>query len=74
MHKWWGSKVDPLLIDMSAPYNSRALLDACRPYERLATFPRVAEASPQRVRETLARWQSVFSDPRLPLPDVSHAR
>jgi UbiD family decarboxylase len=74
MHKSWGSKVDPLLIDMSAPYNSRALLDACRPYERLATFPRVAEASPQRVRETLARWQSVFSDPRFPLPDVSHAR
>jgi 3-polyprenyl-4-hydroxybenzoate decarboxylase len=74
MHKSWGSKVDPLLTDMSAPYNSRALLDACRPFERLATFPRVAEVSPQLVRQTVAKWHDVFSDPRFPLPDVSVRR
>jgi 4-hydroxy-3-polyprenylbenzoate decarboxylase len=71
MHKSWGSKVDPLLTDVSAPYNSRALLDACRPFERLAVFPRVAEASPQLLRETVAKWHDVFSDPRFPLPDVA---
>jgi UbiD family decarboxylase len=74
MHKSWGSKVDPLLTDMSAPYNSRALLDACRPFERLASFPRVAEVSPQLVRETVAKWHDVFSDPRFPLPDVAVRR
>jgi 4-hydroxy-3-polyprenylbenzoate decarboxylase len=69
MRKTWGSRVDPLLHDPSAPYNSRAILDACRPFEKITTFPRVAEASPQLVRDTVAKWQSVFSDPRFPLPD-----
>ncbi len=71
MRKSWGSKVDPLLDDPSVPYNSRALLDACRPFEKLARFPRVAQASPSRVREAVAKWQSVFSDPRFPLPETA---
>jgi 4-hydroxy-3-polyprenylbenzoate decarboxylase len=68
MRKSWGSKVDPLLTNPAAPYNSRALLDACRPFERLASFPHVAEASPSLVRETLARWHDLFADARFPLP------
>jgi 4-hydroxy-3-polyprenylbenzoate decarboxylase len=69
MRKSWGSRVDPLLTDPSAPYNTRALVDACRPYERLETFPRVAQASPRLVRETVAKWKAVFSDARFALPD-----
>jgi len=68
MRKSWGSKLDPLLTNPAAPYNSRALLDACRPFERLDSFPHVAEASPSLVRETLARWRELFVDPRFPLP------
>jgi UbiD family decarboxylase len=68
MRKSWGSKVDPLLTNPAAPYNSRALLDACRPFDRLDSFPQVAEAGPVLVRETLARWREVFADPRFPLP------
>ena len=68
MRKSWGSKVDPLLTDSAAPYNSRALLDACRPFDRLESFPQVAEASPRLVHETLSRWRELFSDPRFPLP------
>ena len=68
MHKSWGSKLDPLLTNPAAPYNSRALLDACRPFDRLESFPHVAEASPSLIRETLGRWQQVFADPRFPLP------
>jgi UbiD family decarboxylase len=69
MRKSWGSRVDPLVTDSTVPYNTRALLDACRPYERLATFPPVAQANPRLVRETVAKWRDVFSDPRFPLPD-----
>jgi UbiD family decarboxylase len=69
MRKSWGSRVDPLVTDSTVPYNTRALLDACRPYERLATFPPVAQASPRLVRETVAKWRDVFSDSRFPLPD-----
>jgi UbiD family decarboxylase len=69
MRKSWGSKVDPLLADPSVPYNSRALIDACRPFEKLDTFPRVAQASPRLVRETVAKWKALFADPRFALPD-----
>src|SRR5437588_12179702 len=61
MRKSWGSKVDPLVTDPSVPYISRALLDACRPFERFASFPRVAQASPKLGREPVAKWQAVFS-------------
>ena len=46
MRKSWGSKVDPLLEDPRRPYNTRALIDACRPFEKLDTFPRVAQSTP----------------------------
>ena len=69
MRKSWGSRVDPLLEDPTAPYNSRALIDACRPFEKLETFPRVAQSSPAHVRETVAKWKELFADPRFPLPD-----
>ena len=69
MRKSWGSKVDPLLVNPSVPYNSRALIDACRPFERLETFPRVAQSSPARVRATVAKWRNLFDDARFPLPE-----
>jgi 4-hydroxy-3-polyprenylbenzoate decarboxylase len=69
MRKSWGSKVDPLLADPTVPYNSRALIDACRPFEKFDTFPRVAQASPKLVRETVSKWKTLFADPRFPLPE-----
>jgi 4-hydroxy-3-polyprenylbenzoate decarboxylase len=69
MRKSWGSRVDPLLDNPAAPYNTRALIDACRPFEKLDTFPRVAQASPGLVRETVAKWKELFADPRFPLPE-----
>jgi 3-polyprenyl-4-hydroxybenzoate decarboxylase len=71
MRKSWGSKVDPLVTDPTAPLMSRALIDACRPFARLSSFLRVAEASPRRVRETVAKWRELFSDPRFPLPTTA---
>jgi 4-hydroxy-3-polyprenylbenzoate decarboxylase len=69
MRKSWGSKVDPLLDNPAVPYNSRALIDACRPFERLASFPRVAQVSPSTFRKTVAKWKDLFDDPRFPLPE-----
>ena len=71
MRKSWGSKVDPLLDDPTVPYMSRALIDACRPYEKLATFPKVAQSSPAQIRATVAKWKELFSDPRFPLPEAA---
>ena len=72
MRKTWGSRVDPLLTDPKRPYNTRAIIDACRPYERIEDFPRVARASPAFLRRVYDRWRDeVFSDPRFPLPSVA---
>jgi UbiD family decarboxylase len=70
MRKSWGSKVDPLLADPAAPYNSRLLIDACRPFEKLDTFPRVAQSTPAQVRQTVAKWKDLFAGPRFPLPET----
>jgi UbiD family decarboxylase len=56
----WGSKLDPMLSGDAPPYNSRAIIDACRPYERKGTFPRVAQSDPAYLRDVMARWGSVF--------------
>src|SRR5260221_8140863 len=52
----WSGPLDPLL-DPASSTNSRAIIDACRPHERLADFPMVARASPelrQKVKEKFA--------------------
>jgi UbiD family decarboxylase len=43
--KCWGSRLDPL-TSSDKYYNSRTIIDACIPYERINTFPKVAETSP----------------------------
>jgi len=42
--KCWGSRLDPL-TSSDKYYNSRTVIDACIPYERINTFPKVAETS-----------------------------
>lgn len=75
MRKSWGSQLDPLLTDPARLYNSRVIIDACRPYERIKEFPRVAQPSPAFMRTIRQKWSDLFSDPRFPLPElaVSHA-
>jgi UbiD family decarboxylase len=56
----WGSRVDPLGLSGAPAYNSRALIDACRPYERLSTFPPVAESNPDSLRAAAAHWPELL--------------
>ena len=60
MRRTWGSRVDPLTLPGAPPFNSRAVIDACRPYERLTDFPMVAEASEELVAEVSRRWPKVL--------------
>ncbi|GIF19012.1 4-hydroxy-3-polyprenylbenzoate decarboxylase [Actinoplanes tereljensis] len=55
-----GSRLDPMLPGGATPFNSRAVIDACRPWERLASFPRVAESDPAYLAEVRARWAGVL--------------
>ena len=55
----WSSRLDTMVTDEKL-YNSRVVIDACIPYERLETFPRVAQTSPKLAAEVRARFPDVF--------------
>ena len=56
----WSSRLDAMVTDEKL-YNSRVVIDACIPYERLETFPRVAQTSPELAAEVRARFPDVFA-------------
>lgn len=57
----WGSKLDPMLAEGAPPYNSRAVVDACRPSERRTGFPAVSTGDPAYLESVLARWADVIA-------------
>lgn len=60
MRYTWGSRVDPLREGGPA-YNSRAVIDACRPFERLTDSPVVAEASRDLLDKMAAKFPDILS-------------
>ena len=60
LKKTQGSKVDPLRREPGPTYNSRALIDACKPFEWLDEFPEVAEASPEYIEAVRKKWRQLF--------------
>ncbi|HEY0499182.1 MAG TPA: UbiD family decarboxylase [Kutzneria sp.] len=60
MQRTWGSRVDPLTRPGAVAFNSRAIIDACRPFERISDFPAVAESSPELVAQVSRRWPEVL--------------
>jgi UbiD family decarboxylase len=57
-----GSKNDPMFVAYryNAPYSSKAVIDACRPWDHLREFPRVAEASRELQAKIRAKWKDLF--------------
>lgn len=67
MHRCWTSPVDPMHYPADEQvdvFNSRAIIDACRPWERRATFPEVCAAGPQARAEVLDKWRQLFAERR----------
>jgi len=54
-----GSKNDPMFVAYryDAPFSSKAIIDACRPWDHLHEFPAVAEASKALQEKTRAKWK-----------------
>jgi 4-hydroxy-3-polyprenylbenzoate decarboxylase len=61
LRRCWSSRLDPMLPEGAPLHASRAVIDACRPYERLATFPRVARSDPEYLRSVDERWGSYLA-------------
>lgn len=57
-----GSKNDPMFVTYrtDAPYNSKAIIDACRPYDHLHDFPAVAEASKELQAAVREKWRHLL--------------
>lgn len=57
-----GSKNDPMFVayPYAAPFSSKAIIDACRPYDHLHEFPPVAEATKELQDKTRAKWKDLF--------------
>jgi UbiD family decarboxylase len=57
-----GSKNDPMSIayPYKAPFSSKAIVDACRPYDYLREFPEVAEASKELQEKVRAKWRHIL--------------
>lgn len=58
-----GSKNDPMSVAYTskAMFSSRAIIDACRPYDHLHDFPPVAEASAKLQEKIKGKWNHIFT-------------
>jgi 4-hydroxy-3-polyprenylbenzoate decarboxylase len=59
--KCWGSRLDPMTFT-DQYYNSKAVIDACKPYEHIKDFALVAESSPQLRKEIFARHPELMQE------------
>jgi UbiD family decarboxylase len=55
----WSGPLDPIL-DKASSTNSRAVIDACRPFERLSDFPMVARASTELRRRVAEKFSDLL--------------
>ncbi|PYS05508.1 MAG: UbiD family decarboxylase [Acidobacteria bacterium] len=58
----WSGPLDPIVPKGQKGHNSRAIIDACRPYEWMADFPPVAESSPEVRRAAEAKWGKILDE------------
>ncbi len=55
----WSSRLDTMVTDERL-YNSRVVIDACIPFERLDSFPSVAQTSPELAAEMRRKFAGAF--------------
>jgi UbiD family decarboxylase len=63
----WSNPLDPMISTAAKEnrqlWNSRAIINACRPWDRLKAgdFPPVAEATPELLKKTREKWHWLFT-------------
>ena len=59
--KCWGSRLDPLTTS-DRYYNTKAIIDACIPYERIKDFPLVAKSSPELRKKLFQKYPDLMKE------------
>jgi len=55
------SPLDPIYSKgEKVAFGARAVIDACKPYDWIKDFPRVASTSPEQKNKVMAKWKHVF--------------
>ncbi len=60
LRRCWSGPLDPIIPPGQKGLNSRAIIDATRPFEWRDQFPLVSESSPERRAEVLKKWGHVL--------------
>ena len=65
MSRTWSSRLDPSLSPESSPvdnayYNSRLIIDSCKPYEKRHSFAERITTSPEMIRHVHEKWKDLF--------------
>ncbi len=58
------------MLDKASSTNSRAVIDACRPFERLKDFPPVARASPELVKQVSEKFAHILAKLQRPQGEI----
>jgi 4-hydroxy-3-polyprenylbenzoate decarboxylase len=62
IRRCWSGPLDPVVHPTRKGFNSRAIIDACRPFEWMSEFPLVAESSKEVLQATEKKWgKALFS-------------
>jgi 4-hydroxy-3-polyprenylbenzoate decarboxylase len=62
MRRAWSTILDPMAYQGDGPgwFNDRMIVDACRPWDRRATFPTIARVTPEEAATVKERWPGLF--------------
>ena len=67
IRRCWSTRLDPMgypdpaiYPDEQRQFNNRVIIDACIPFERRKTFPKVATTSPELKKKTMDKWPQLF--------------
>jgi len=58
----WSGPLDPIIPKGQKGLSSRAVIDACRPYEWISDFPPVAESSAEVRRAAEEKWGKILDE------------
>jgi 4-hydroxy-3-polyprenylbenzoate decarboxylase len=56
----WSTVLDPMVYSESDPRNARVVIDACKPFSRRDTFPRVARNSNELDQHILTKFKDIL--------------
>jgi 4-hydroxy-3-polyprenylbenzoate decarboxylase len=61
VRRCWSGALDPIVPTDHKGHSSRAIIDACRPYEWIGDFPPVAESSDAVRRAAQVKWGKILA-------------